>query len=116
MLTIGQEIEYLKHSKEEGVYKSIGKVKAIGLDAENRIIVLVHDTQRLDDNGNPLVCNTFLPCVNPTPEYEAQFEQLVKDVAAIEDEANANIRKLTNDANAAIGKLHDELVGAPVEL
>ena len=116
MLTIGKEVTYLKQDAEKGVFKSKGKVKAIGLDAENRIIVLIQDNERLDDNNNPYVCNTFLPCVDPSAEYETKFKQLVKDVQAIQDEANAHIRKLTDDANNALGKLHDELIGEPVVL
>lgn len=114
-MKIGDKVKYIKH-KDDSVIEGEGTVRAYGLDREQRIVVLIGDSERLGEDGNPEVFNTFERCVNPSDDFKKQFTQLVSDVASTTGEANAKIREITQAANDKIGKLHDDILGKPVEL
>lgn len=114
-MKIGDKVKYIKHENDK-VFEGEGTVRAYGLDHEQRIVVLIADKERLGEDGNPKVFNTFERCVNPTNDFKAKFRKLVSDVDNTTTTANAEIKKITDEANNLIGKLHDDILGKPVEL
>ena len=116
-MNIGEKISYVRHAHSENeVLVGTGKIKALGLDPDNRVIVLVQDDTATGQDGNPAVFHVHEKCVNPSAEMEENFRELVKAIQKVETEANAEIKSLTDKANLTIDKLKDNLLGEPVEL
>ena len=109
-MNIGDKIDYIRHLKTAGVTEGIGYIKAYGLDHENRVIALVQD----EVSGETF--HVFEKGVNPTDEFKALFTELVDKVRAIEEAGNTKIKTITDKANNEIGKLHDEVIGVPVDI
>lgn len=116
-VAVGSLVSYIRHHITEGILTGKGYVKAYGLDPENRMIALVQDKKRRDpQTGKPQVFNVPARGVNPSPEFEAGFRELVQRVETTSAEANALIRKFTEEANEKLRVLHDEVLGAPLDL
>ncbi|MEE9356584.1 MAG: hypothetical protein V3U75_13420 [Methylococcaceae bacterium] len=106
-MKIGDKIKYIRHTPVKQTLEGEGYVKAFGIDHEQRVIVLV-----VDLNGQ--VFHVFERGVNPTDEFKEQFIKLVADVDALTTTSNATIKELTDKANTDIGKMHDDILGAPI--
>jgi len=116
-VTVGTLVDYIRHHASEGVLQGKGYVKAYGLDPENRIIALVQDKKRRDPaTGKPQVFNVPARGVNPTPEFVEALHALVQNAETLTAEANAAIRKLTEEANEKLRVMNNEVLGAPLDL
>lgn len=116
-MQIGSEVKYIRYNHtDDAIQTGTGVVLAYGLDPEKRVIALIRDNVKRGQDGKLATFNTPLKGVNPTPEFEKDFEEMLFKVKDIEETANSAIRKLTDDANAEIIKLHDEVLGEAVNL
>lgn len=115
-MQIGSEVKYIRHHAQEGMVQGVGRIKAYGLDPENRTIALIQDNERRGANGKPETFNVPVKAVNPTPDFIEAFTNLVPEVKALEDDANGRIRAIVEEANDKIRAMNNKVLGEPVDM
>lgn len=115
---IGETVKYVRHNNKTGlIERGEGVVKAYGLDPENRIVVLVRDNNNVEPaTGKFVQFNTPARAINPTPEFEMEFEKLVLDVKTIEKHAKQDQQHIVDEANTKITGFHNDVLGEPLDI
>lgn len=113
--TLGSAVEYIRQDKANlgEVLTGQGYVRQIALDHQGRRVVGIFDSSQPEAGR---VFNVDVLAVNPTPEFKAKFQELVKGIAALQDEGNKAIAALASDYNAKIETLTDTVLGEGLDL
>lgn len=106
-MQIGDKVSFIRHN-ETGVHEGSAILTGIGLDGEKRVIVLLRDGEA--------AFNTFMTCVNPSPEFCAGFRQMIEEIETLAKYGNAKLKAITDQCNADITALRDALLGEPIKI
>lgn len=106
-MNIGDTVTYIRHNKD-GISEGIARLKGIGLNGEGRVVVLLKE----GDNS----FNTYVNCVNPSPEFCLKFRELVTNTNKLGEQGKAEQQAIVEKYNGLIKHLDDALLGKPVEI
>lgn len=108
MNNIGDSVTFIRNCKD-GVVEGTARLKGIGLNGEGRQIALLKDAE-----GNSF--NTYIACLNPSPEVCQQFRDLITKTDALGKVGGEKQKEIVAEYNAKIAILDDALLGPALEL
>lgn len=103
---IGEVVRYVRVNAENQTEKGTGKVLAALLDHTGRVVYRIKDGEKM--------FNADAISLNADQVVEDKYVAHHLEVRKLADEANAAIKKMTDEANAEIDRLHTAVLGAPL--
>ena len=105
---IGEVVRYVRLNPENEIEKGTGKVVAALLDHTFRLVYRIKDGEK--------VFNCDAIALNADQATEDAYLAHGRDIRQYTEQANAAIKKLTDEANSEIEARHSAVLGAPVTL
>jgi len=103
---LGKRVHYVRITKDNTAERGFGIVRSIALDAEDRKIVII----KTEDG----VYNIDRVAIDASPVDQDAYIAGVKSIRARAEEANAQLRAITEKANEDIRIKQDDVAGVPV--
>ena len=110
-MNLGDKVTYIRqHMKDDAptVSEGEGTIIGIGLDPDNRAIVLLKDG---DERFNAL-----MGCLNRDKEFHDAFRAAMTEIEAISKEGNEAVKVLAGTYNDRVCVIYDTLVGKPLDI
>lgn len=107
-MKLGTKVKYIRQKNDGTIEEGEGIIHALSFDKMRR------RTAFLDIGGEGI--NVDFAALNPTDEFKAQFREYTAEVKRLTDEGNAAVAKLVAKHNKRIDKLHNKVIGRPMQV
>ena len=107
--TMGTKVSYIRENKLGAPESGTGIVLGIAVDATKRV------TAHLEINGGEKI-NVDLLAINPSDEYITKFAEAIKEVKAIGEMGNGEIKVIVDKFNGMVDSVYDTVFGGKVTL
>lgn len=108
---IGDKVKYVRLNAENKVEEGEGVVCAVLLDHTQRLVYRLQDTLKKDK-----VFNADGIALNANAATKKRYIDHYFAVRKYSDEQNAKLKKLAEESNAEVERMHTAVLGAPVTL
>lgn len=105
---IGQSVAYARADEKGQVHQGKGKVSAIFVGVDKRLMVQVRDGEN--------AWNVDLAMIDPSPDQVDRYSAAIVEVQRLTDEGNAKVKATVDAFNADVEAVYKSVLGDFVDM